>query len=88
MALLCHAWIMRYELLGVSPQTVPGYITRHESERFTSPLAVQSTAGTGNVFDKRVAQTSESRTFCSSTNTIFNCHTTTLGTNDNYIRSS
>ncbi len=41
-----------------------------------------------NVFDKRVGQISEPATFYYSTTTIFNFHSTTLGTNYNYIRSS
>ena len=41
-----------------------------------------------NVFDKRVAQTNEWPTSHHLITTILNFHTTTLRTNDNYIRNS
>ncbi len=41
-----------------------------------------------NVLYKRAAHISELRTLCYSLNTILNCSTTILRTNDNYIRSS
>ena len=41
-----------------------------------------------NVLYKRAAHISELRTLHYSPNTILNCHTTILRTNDNYIRSS
>ena len=54
------------------------YLEQHEAFQLRS----------NNVLDKRATRISERPPFHYLLNTIFHCSTTTLGTNDNYIRSS